>query len=45
MEIINRGDGTWSIGVTAPASSIVASPPPSDVEPLFPRLNQIVEYE
>ncbi|CAH8274744.1 unnamed protein product [Arabidopsis lyrata] len=34
---INRGD-SWSIGVTAPAFSIVASPPSSDVEPLFPRL-------
>jgi len=34
---INRGD-SWSISVTAPALSIVASSPSSDVEPLFPRL-------
>ncbi|CAA0397093.1 unnamed protein product [Arabidopsis thaliana] len=37
VTIVHRGD-SWSIGVTAPASSIVASPPSSDVEPLNPLL-------
>ncbi|KAL0872868.1 hypothetical protein Bca101_022573 [Brassica carinata] len=35
--MINKGD-SWSVGMTAPAFSIDASPSPSDVEPLFPRL-------
>ncbi|KAF8110824.1 hypothetical protein N665_0078s0018 [Sinapis alba] len=34
--MINKGD-SWSIGVTAPALSSVASPSSSDVKPLFPR--------
>ncbi|KAG5407458.1 hypothetical protein IGI04_013577 [Brassica rapa subsp. trilocularis] len=37
-DMINRGV-SWSISVTAPAVSTVASPSSSDVEPLFPCLS------
>lgn len=36
--MINKGDDSWSVGVTAPAFGIDASPSSSDIEPLFPRL-------